>query len=67
MIPRFRSFLVLMAVMTLISGCGAVVEVQTGGSGTLSLSMTDASNDQFEAVYVTIDKIQIHLGGSESQ
>jgi hypothetical protein len=30
------------------------------------LSLTDASSDDFEAVYVTIDEIQIHLGGSEN-
>jgi hypothetical protein len=66
MIPRFRSFLVLMAVMTLIPGCGGSGGgSDSGGSGTLSLSMTDDSSDQFEAVYVTIDEIQIHLGGSE--
>jgi|WetSurMetagenome_2_1015567.scaffolds.fasta_scaffold123502_2 hypothetical protein len=67
MISRFKSFLMLVAVMALISSCGnSGGGSNSGGSSTLSLSMTDASSDQFEAVYVTIDEVQIHLGGSES-
>jgi len=33
-------------------------------TGTLNLSMTDASSDQFQAIYVTISQVQVHVGGT---
>ncbi len=38
-----------------------------GGTGKLSLSLTDAAVEGLKAVYVTIDKVQVHLGGNESR
>lgn len=38
----------------------------SGGTGTLSVSLTDASTDRFRAVYITVDEIQVHLGGDEN-
>ena len=38
----------------------------SGGTGTLSLSMADATTDRFKAIYVTIDEVQVHLGGNEN-
>jgi hypothetical protein len=47
-------------------GCGGGSGGSSGGgSGTLSLSMTDAAAD-FEAVFITIDEVQIHLGGNDA-
>ena len=47
-------------------GCGGGSGGSSGGgSGTLSLSMTDAAAD-FAAVFITIDEVQIHLGGNEA-
>lgn len=34
------------------------------GTGTLSASMTDASSSDYKAVFVTIDEVQVHLGGN---
>jgi hypothetical protein len=66
MISKLKQLIVLLAGMTLITACGGSGGgSDSGGSGTLSLSMTDASTDEFAAVYVTIDEVQFHLGGSE--
>jgi len=37
----------------------------TGGSGSLSLGLTDAATCQYVAVYVTIEEVQVHIGGND--
>ncbi len=39
---------------------------ESSGTGTLSLSLSDASTDKYKAIYITIDEIQVHLGGNEN-
>jgi hypothetical protein len=65
-------FLLGLALLLIVSlfGCrgGANQDASrtgTGNSGTLSLSLMDASTDQYKAVYITIEGIQVHLGGEE--
>jgi hypothetical protein len=37
-----------------------------GGTGTLSTSLTDSASDDYQAVYVTIARVDVHLGGNEN-
>lgn len=58
--------------MTILS-CLAMAACGDGGNnntaisetGTLSLGLADAATDQYRAIYITVDEVQVHLGGSE--
>lgn len=56
----FKS-LVFLPLLFIVTACGSG---NGGDTGTLSLSLTDASDNQFLAVYVTIAEIQVHQNGS---
>ncbi len=62
-----KSILVALVLSTLVwmAACGGGGGSSSGESGTLSVSLTDASGS-YRAVYVTIDEVQVHLGGSEN-
>jgi hypothetical protein len=63
------AFAILM-LFSLFAGCGGSggggSSVGSGGTGTLSLSLTDATTLDYQAVYVTIDRVDVHLGGNEN-
>jgi hypothetical protein len=52
--------------LAFITACGTGVESSESGNGTLSLSLSDAPAEQYRAVYITIDEVQVHLGGDEN-
>lgn len=43
-----------------LAGCGGSSGDSTGTTGTLSVSMTDATLPGFQAIYVTVDEVQVH-------
>ena len=51
-------------------GCsdgGSNTGVQTfPGTGTVSVNLTDQTTYEYAAVYITVDDVQIHLGGDEN-
>lgn len=53
--------LLFIPVMLALSACGA-----SGGSGRMSVGLTDASTDDYSAVYVTIDEIQVNPQGGDA-
>jgi hypothetical protein len=67
---RRSSFLPLIAcILLILPACGGGGSGESsGGTGTLSLALTDATTDQYKAVYVTINEIQVHTpsGGWET-
>lgn len=57
--------LTVMAVLFL-AGCGGGGGGGVSGStGTLSVALTDATTDNYKAVYVTIDRVDVHSGNEE--
>lgn len=57
------SFLLCIIAGLFLSACGGG---GAGGTGTLATSLTDSSTDQYKAVYVTIARIDVHVGGDVS-
>src|SRR4030095_16072770 len=51
--------LALFAAAVFAAGCGG------SDTGQLSLSLTDAATDQYNAVYVTITEVQVHRNGGD--
>ena len=55
-----------MAAIFMLLACSGGSSGGSSGSGELSLSLTDAASDLYQAIYVTIDDIQVHTRGSEN-
>ncbi len=58
-------FLVCIIAVMVLSSCGDG-DSSDDGQGTLSTSLTDSSSEEYQAVYVTIDRVDVHLEDNDS-
>ena len=58
--------LFLISILSFFSCGGSGGGGSSPGVGSLSLSMVDATSDEFKAVYVTVERVEVHLGGNEN-
>ena len=58
-----KKFVLCFCIGILLSGCGG--DGGSGGSGNLSTSLIDSTTDEYQAVYVTIERIEVHIGDGD--
>ena len=68
---KFLLFIISALLSLAVAACGAgngddAQNTRENGKGTLAVNLTDASTDQYKAIYITIDEVQVHLGGDEN-
>ncbi|MBW2670800.1 MAG: DUF4382 domain-containing protein [Deltaproteobacteria bacterium] len=64
---KFSSWIILFLFALMMTACGGGSSSVSDGTGTLSLSLTDATTDEYKAVYVTIKEVWVHMGGNEKK
>ena len=63
---RIILFLFILMITACGGGSGGSSSL-SGETGTLYLSLTDATTDEYQAVYVTIKEVWVHMGGNEKK
>jgi hypothetical protein len=58
-------YLLCMTTLIFLASCGGGGS-SVDGQGTLSTSLTDSSSEDYKAVYVTIDRVDVHLEENDS-
>ena len=57
-------FLFSLILSAVFISCGGGGDSNSGGTGTVAVSLTDAMSNKFNAVYVTIEDVQVHMKGN---
>jgi len=68
-VVKLFTYLACLAFVLFLSACGGGGSSSSstdGGQGTLSTSLTDASTEDYQAVYVTIERVDVHHDDDES-
>ena len=63
---KSSGIIALLLTSLLIAACGGGGGSSSGEVGTVSMSLTDARSNGFNAVYVTIDDVQVHMQGNDN-
>ncbi|MGB6009708.1 MAG: DUF4382 domain-containing protein, partial [Desulfobacterales bacterium] len=67
---KSSAWIILFLCILMITACGGGSggsSSLSGETGTLYLSLTDATTDEYQAVYVTIKEVWVHMGGNEKK
>lgn len=60
-------FALLGVAVAAMVGCNGGSGSSADGQGTLQVLMTDASTDQYAAIYVTVDRVEVQRGGESGE
>ena len=70
-LKRLRLFFIVLLTGFLLTACGgggsgdSAVSSSGADQGSLQMALVDASSGSYKAVYVTIARVEVHLGGDE--